>query len=81
MDLTIVVLPYTIVALTLHSNTLHLHYYSMDALYMYVSLLSEINYYYYYSYYYYTSTRLCAVAVYVGLDMSRHEMQPASPAE
>ena len=27
------------------------------------------------------STRLCAVAVFVGLDMSRDEMQTTSPAE
>ena len=39
------------VALTLHSNTMHLYYYSMETLYMYVSLLSEINYYYYYYFY------------------------------
>ena len=42
MDITIVYY----VALTLHSSTLCLDYYSMDTLYMYVSLLSEINYYY-----------------------------------
>ena len=47
MDLTTVYY----VALTLHGNTLNLHYYSMDTFYMYVSLLSEINYYYYMNHY------------------------------
>ena len=32
------------------SNTLLFHYYSMDTLYMYVYILSEIKLYYYYYY-------------------------------